>query len=358
MAGTRGIVWVALLVAAVGVIAYVQQAPTADLVGPNRGKPTRVLFIAGGPDPYWQLCVAGAKAAADEFGVTLQVEMPEDEGTRGLTQQMDWLTSLAEKEYDGVALGPINPDSQATPINTVSDKVPVVTVDSDVPGSRRLCHIGSSNYEAGGFAAQLVREALPDGGKVIVLMASRSKTNAAQRIEGFEAALAAERQGERDGQTRVEPIILAGTYLDHGDVKVCRQNLEQALEDHPDLRAIVGTFGYHAPLALDVLAETGHQGDIAVVAFDEHERTLEGVAAGTIRGTIVQDPFLFGYESVRMLDEVASGTYLSLPVAGRVNVGVHCKIIRKENLDDFRNHLRMRRESVERSSASRSAPQL
>jgi ribose transport system substrate-binding protein len=114
----------------------------------------------------------------------------------------------------------------------------------------------------------------------------------------------------------------------------------------------VGTFGYHAPLVLEVLEELGRTGEIVLVAFDEDERTLAGVASGTVCGTIIQDPFLFGYESIRILDEVASGTYLSLPVAGQVNVGVHCKIIRKENLDEFRSQLRKRVESREESPRS------
>lgn len=350
MSGIRGLVWSVVAIAAIGVVVYVTQAPRGDLAGRSSGEKSKLLFIAGGPDPYWELCVAGARAAAAKHGVELRVEMPEDEGSRGLAQQMEWLASLGESDLDGVALGPINPDSQATPINTASLKIPIVTVDSDVLGSRRLCHIGSSNFEAGGFAAQLIREALPEGGKVVVLLASLSKTNAAQRKEGFEAALKAEQTSEEAGESGPAPITLAEVYFDRGDFDTCKENVKRAIEENPDVRAIVGTFGYHAPLALEVLKELGRTGEIALVAFDEDERTLAGVAEGTVCGTIVQDPFLFGYESIRMLDEVASGTYLSLPVAGQVNIGVHCKIIRKEDLEEFRSHLRQRLESIESSS--------
>lgn len=352
MSGIRGFVWLAVAIVAIGVVAYVKQAPRGDLIGRSSGEKSRLLFIAGGSDPYWELCVAGARAAAAECGAELRVEMPEDESSRGLAQQMEWLASLGEAELDGVALGPINPENQATPINTVAQKISVVTVDSDVPGSRRLCHIGSSNFEAGGFAAQLVREAMPNGGKVVLLLASLSKTNAAQRKEGFEAALEAEQASGDDGDSGLVPITLAEVYLDHGDFETCKNNVRTAIENNSDVRAIVGTFGYHAPLALEVLGELSRTGEIALVAFDEDERTLAGVANGTVCGTIVQDPFLFGYESIRMLDEVASGTYLSLPVAGQVNVGVHCKIIRKENLGEFRSHLQKRMDSIEKSPSS------
>ena len=334
MTGVRGLVWLAVLVAAVGVIVYVSQAPKEDA---GNGQ-SRILFIAGGADPYWQLCIAGAEAAASEFGTRLEVEMPEDESSRGLAQQMQWLSSLDEEKWDGVALGPINPDSQATSINTTAEKMPVVTVDSDVPGSRRLCHIGSSNFEAGGFAAELVREALPEGGEVVLLMASDLKTNALERRKGFEAAL----EGGLNEDADSPAIELSQVYLDHGDYEVCKENVKLAVEEHPDLKAIVGTFGYHGPSVLEVLSEMNKTGEIAVVAFDEDERTLAGVADGTVAGTIVQDPFMFGYESVRMLDEVASGTYLSMPVAGQVNVGVHCRIIRNENLEEFKQQLKKR----------------
>jgi ribose transport system substrate-binding protein len=352
MSAVRRFVWLAVAIAVIGVVVFVQLAPRDDLAGQSSGVKSRLLFIAGGSDPYWKLCVAGASAAAAECGADLRVEMPEDESSLGLSQQMEWLASLGEADLDGVALGPIDPDSQATPINIISQKIAVVTVDSDIPGSRRLCHIGSSNFEAGGFAAQLVREALPDGGEVVLLLASLSKTNAAQRKEGFESALNADQTSAEEGESDLASITLAGVYFDHGDFEICKNNVKQALVEHSGVRAIVGTFGYHAPLVLEVLEELGRTGEIVLVAFDEDERTLAGVANGTVCGTIVQDPFLFGYESIQMLNEVASGTYLSLPVAGQVNVGVHCKIIRKENLDEFRSQLRKRMESLEESPDS------
>ena len=110
--------------------------------------------------------------------------------------------------------------------------------------------------------------------------------------------------------------------------------------------AIVGTFGYHGPIALEVLEGLGLLGKVKVIAFDEDERTLGGVERGDVYATIVQDPFMFGYESIRMLDQFHRGAILSMPISGQVNVGVHCSPVKQANLEEFRERLRQRLEAA------------
>ena len=53
-----------------------------------------------------------------------------------------------------------------------------------------------------------------------------------------------------------------------------------------------------------------------LVGFDENEETLQGVKDGDIYGTIVQQPFEFGYQAVRILAAVARGDRGVLPEGG------------------------------------------
>jgi ribose transport system substrate-binding protein len=51
-----------------------------------------------------------------------------------------------------------------------------------------------------------------------------------------------------------------------------------------------------------------------IVGFDEDTVTLDGIARGEIVGTVVQDPFNYGYESVRLLAMLAkTGDTSQLP---------------------------------------------
>ncbi len=338
---TRAIVWLAVVAASVGVGWYISQAPRNVSVR-AAASPGKYIFLAGGADPYWEHCIAGARATAKELGAELKVLIPSGEGEAGLREQLDWLTTIDSQQYDGMAVGPINPERQTTLINKASEGTTVVTVDSDAPASRRMCYIGSSNYEAGMLAAQMVREALPQGGKVVVLMASLAKTNAAERKQGFDDELLGSPDDEEEAEAaEAEAFEVVDYAMDQGDYELCKQNVKKACDEHDDLGAIVATFGYHAPAALETLKQLDKT--ITVIAFDEDERTLDGLQRGAAHATIVQDPYMFGAEAVRMLDQVHRGTFLSLPVGARVDVGIHCKVIKKEDLKDFRAELANRR---------------
>lgn len=342
----RPIVWTAVVAASVAAGWYLRQIDTAR-DSDNRTAPGNYLLIAGGADDYWDLCVAGAQTYAEKVGATVDVRRPINEGEEGLKQQIDWLTTIAPGEFDGVAIGPISPDRQTTLINTLVEKSPIVTVDSDVPASRRMFHIGSSNLEAGAIAAHMVKASLPEGGKVAVLLASEEKTNAAERKRGLIETLSPwpeETEGEQAESDRATYSIV-GFYLDHGDLEICRQNVRALCEEHQDIGAIVGTFGYHGPIILEELSDSGGNGQIQVVAFDEADSVLQGIDDGKVYATIVQDPFLFGVEALQMLEHVHKGHFLSLPIGGGA-VGVHCRAITKANVDEFRNQLRQRLDTI------------
>lgn len=339
MSPVRAIVWLAVVAVALGVGWYVSHAPSGDPTPPAPTTPGRFVFVAGGADAYWDLCIAGAEATAQELGAELKVLKPTGEGEDGLREQLEWLSSLDVEKYDGLALGPIDPERQAAQIDSITEKLTVVTVDSDAPSSQRLCYIGSSNHEAGMMAAQMVKEVLPEGGKVVVLMASLAKTNAAQRKAGFDESLLG--VGEDDQQQDAEQNAsyeVVDYLMDLGDYNECKENVKQVCGQHEDLGAVVATFGYHAPAALEALEELGKQ--VPVIAFDEHDKTLAGIETGMVHASIAQDPHRFGAEAIKMLNEVRRGAFLSLPVGATVNVGVHCQIIKKDNLEEFKKSLK------------------
>lgn len=333
----RALVWLGVVAASVGVGYYVSQAPSGDPTANAPKEPGKFLFIAGGADPYWELCVAGAQAAADKINAELKVLKPTGEGEAGLREQLEWLGSIEEGAWDGLAIGPIDPTRQTTLINSAAGKAATVTVDSDAPQSRRLCYIGASNYEAGIFAARMVKEAVPDGGKVAVLVASLAKTNAAARVEGFRDEMSGESDDvASDEAEEVAEYEILDLFFDQGDPKECRKQVAQLLEDEPDLAAIVGTFGYHGPIAIEAIGKLAEDRSVQIVAFDEEERTLAGVAEGLAHATIVQDPFMFGAEAIQRLEQFRQGQYLELPVARQVDVGVHCIIVKQDNLEAFK----------------------
>ena len=77
---------------------------------------------------------------------------------------------------------------------------------------------------------------------------------------------------------------------------------------------MVGLFTYNPPLCMEALKQAGKLGQVKVVAFDEAPETLEGIKDGTVHGTVVQNPFEYGRQSVQVLRELVK----VMPVVSRL----------------------------------------
>jgi ribose transport system substrate-binding protein len=69
-------------------------------------------------------------------------------------------------------------------INQAAAVMPVLCQDSDAPESNRLFYLGTSNYQAGRAAGKLVKQALPEGGKVMIFVGKLEVLNAQERSRG------------------------------------------------------------------------------------------------------------------------------------------------------------------------------
>ena len=256
----------------------------------------RLAFVTGGSGPFWQLTANGARAAAEKYQCELDVQMPEDD--ENLAQQMTILSNLRTEKLDGIALSPLSAEEQTQRINRLQEKLKVATFDADAPLSNRRIHVGTSNYAAGRQCAGLVEEAIPDGGKVLVLLANLTKDNMLDRKSGFEDGLAIRKTSADQEPPQLE---IVGFLTDQGDSKQTGNIIEEALAKDSDLACIVGMNARHGPVILETLKEQGKLGEIKVIAFDEEEETLDGIESGYIYATIAQNPYMYGYEAVKMI---------------------------------------------------------
>lgn len=152
----------------------------------NRGsaadRPT-VAFVTNGIAAFWVIAEKGAQDAAREFDVNLEVRMPTPDGPVAVQKRM--LEELLTMGMDGIAVSPINPENQADILNTVAERTILITHDSDAPDSKRLCYVGMSNYQAGRMCGELVKEAMPDGGTVMIFVGRLEQLNARHRRQGL-----------------------------------------------------------------------------------------------------------------------------------------------------------------------------
>jgi ribose transport system substrate-binding protein len=188
--------------------------------------------------------------------------------------------------------------------------------------------VGANNYGAGQLAARLAREALPDGGKIVLLVVNLTKDNIQDRKNGFSDALAV--AGGDAAKIEVVDVL-----EDQGHPDQCSKNVSKALADHSDLAGFVAMNGSEGPILIKTLRENERLGKLKLVTFDDAPETIAGVEEGSIFATIVQDPYHFGYETVRMLADLSRSDEFHKPL-GLSTYTVSPFAVTKANLEEFR----------------------
>ena len=282
------------------------------------GAKVALAFVTNNPSDYWKICGKGVDAAAKEFGADVQFIEPADGSA--LTQKKD-VDDLLTKGIKGIAISPKDPANQTAYLNTVAAQTNLLTSDSDAPKSNRLCYIGTDNHAAGVMAGGLLKEALPNGGKVMLFVGAADAQNAQDRIAGIQDAV------------KGTAIQIIGTRTDDADHARAKKNAADALVSTPDLAAEVGIWSYNGPAIYSAVKDAGKQGKIKIVAFDQEVDTMTGVKDGAIYGAVVQQPYQFGYQSIKILAQLAKGDKSGIPASKLIIIPTQA--IKKDNIDAY-----------------------
>ena len=304
----------------------------------GNGKKT-VAFVTNGVDPFWVIAQRGAEKAGEDLDVNVEVRMP----PQGVADQKRMVQELLAQNVDGIAISPIDPENQNELLKEIAERSILITQDSDAPESPRQCYIGMDNYTAGRMCGELVKEALPDGGEVMLFVGRLGQANARQRRQGVIDELM---DRSHDGSRYDEPgevikndkYSILDTRTDDFDHPQAKANAEDAIANHPNLKCMVGLFAYNPPLCLEAIRDAGKLKEIKVVSFDENEASLQGIMDGTVVGTVVQNPYQYGYESVRVLKALANGDKSVIPENEILHIPA--RKIRKDNVEEFWTELK------------------
>src|SRR5882762_11404223 len=126
----------------------------------------KLAFVTNNASDYWTIARKGTeKADAELPDVTVEFRIP---GNGTAAEQKGIIDDLLAKGVNGIAISPKDPDNQTQLINDTAKQALVITQDSDAPQSARAFYIGTDNHAAGRQAGDLIKEALPQGGKIMI----------------------------------------------------------------------------------------------------------------------------------------------------------------------------------------------
>ncbi|HKX84209.1 MAG TPA: substrate-binding domain-containing protein, partial [Pyrinomonadaceae bacterium] len=158
-----------------------------NVSGVSTAKELRLAFVTNNASDYWTIARKGVeKADAELNNVTVEFKLP---GQGTAAEQKGIIDDLISTGVNGIAISPVDPDNQSQLINDTAKKALVITQDSDAPNSDRTLYIGTDNVAAGRQAGELIKEALPNGGKIMLFVGKIDARNAAERTQGIREVL-------------------------------------------------------------------------------------------------------------------------------------------------------------------------
>ncbi len=270
-----------------------------------------LAFITSEASDFWDKASRGVRSADGELE-QFEVEFRIPGGGSALEQRRIFEDLLA-RGVAGIAICPIDPDNAKKWLNKGAGKTLLITVGSDAPDSNRMMYIGTDNKKAGITAGVKMRELLaasPDQknaditGKVVLFAGSKDNADVKERLEGIRIAFE---------PTQIEIVNI---LTDGGDRLRAIGNVEDALVKHKDVTGVMGLSSYNGPAIYQALRNVAVEKRVKVVCFDSEPGTLNGLKRDVIDATIVQQPWQFGNEAIKVMAEYIGGNTRVIPTKG------------------------------------------
>jgi ribose transport system substrate-binding protein len=320
-----------------------------------------VLISKSFSNQFYQATFAGAEDAGKAYNVKITTDGPDAESN--IPQQVEKFNAAVNRKPAAIALAACDPESLVDALEKAKrNGIPVIGFDSGVPGDTTgavLATAATDNVNAGANVAQnlaaneafksKVSAAVADAPAVIGILAQDVTSGSiSQRVDGFVNELktrlekidglsgAVDISGQQKWTTasaspaKVKIIVTVPPTTSQTDIQAAAAAILQT----NNLIAVFGANqdgvnGFLSATAdgTDLNRETGKYKDLLVVGFDSGTTQRNAIKNGEFLGSVTQDPYMMGYEAVRLAVEASEGKTVT-------DVDTGSKWYTKDNIDD------------------------
>ena len=288
--------FLALLLAVLMILSMAACGAQDAQEAPEDDKPYVAMIALGYGHQFWQAVKQGAEQAAEEYGVTITFEGPEQETM--VDKQVDMLKTAIQNKPDAICMAAIDIASVTDILNEQKAAgVPVIGFDAGLGDELPQVTVSCNNEEAGKLAAQNAAELLNGEGKIAIMGHSETAPDAIARVEGFIKEIEA-------NWPNIE--IVDDQYAD-GDQLRSAEATKGMLLANPEIDLIYASNEGACVGAYNGMKELGVNGQVKLVGFDSSAALKEGIRCGDISGAITQDPVSMGYMCVEAAVKLMNG---------------------------------------------------
>jgi ribose transport system substrate-binding protein len=282
-----------------------------------------LAFVTNGSSDFWKAAQAGVKKAQAELpDYDLQFKFTDPATAATQIQEMNDLISAGAA---GIMVSAVDPKTETDALAKVASQTLLLTTDSDATQSNRVAYIGSSNVLAGNQVGEILKKAMPNGGKCMAYVGLPGADNAKERLQGINDVI------------KDTGITIVDVRADDIDNTRAKRNVEDTLTANSDINCMLGIYSYNIPQIYQALKEANMLGKITVTGFDDDPVTLGGIREGTVAGTVVQQPFEWGYQGMKLMAKILAGDKSDIPPDTLVIVPT--KTVDKSNVEQYAKDL-------------------
>lgn len=254
---------------------------------------------------YWQTVKSGIDKAAEELGMTIEVQGPAAETE--IQEQVSQIETQLGQQPDAIIIAPDDGDAVIGAIENSGFEGVVVACDTDIKYEKEVSYVGTSNEEAaysGGVYGIAING---ENTKALIIYGQEGDNTSNARKAGYERALA---------EAGLEPVdTISGNNTTDGATRA----MEDMLNNHPDgINLVLCHNDDTAFGALNAIQAAGVEG-ITIIGFDGNQSAIESIRDGGITATIAQQPAEMGYQAVMTTLAALKGeeveAFVSIPTA-------------------------------------------
>ncbi len=248
---------------------------------------------------FWQAVKLGSEQAAEEFGVEITFEGPENETQ--VDKQMEMFQVALDKSPSAICLAAL--DTQAlTPLleRAQAEGIPVIGFDSGVDSDIPVTTATTDNVAAAAYAADKMAELIGGSGQVAVIAHDQTSRTGIDRVAGF-----VDRMAEAYPDIEVVDVQYGG-----GDQLKSTDLAKAIIQSNPELKGFFGANEGSIIGVLNAVTELEMGGKITIIGYDAGTQQKEAVRSGLQAGAISQDPVGIGFKCVEAAVKALAGEEL------------------------------------------------
>ncbi len=270
---------------------------------------------------YWQIVLAGARAAGKDLGVNVPELGAQSESD--INGQITILENAVAGAPAAVVISPTEFKALGKPIDEAAKAVPIIGIDSGADSKAFTSFLTTDNTQGGRIAADGLAAAIKEAtgkeeGEIAIITSLPGVGSLDQRHNGFVEQITAKYPGLK---------VVADKYAD-GQATTGLNMMTDLITANPNL---VGVFASNLIMAQGVgqaIAENKLGDKVKVIGFDSDEKTVGFLKEGVLAGLVVQDPYRMGYDGIK--------TALAASKKEKVeaNVDTGANLVTKANMAD------------------------